>query len=111
MTIFYEIENTHIVVHTSRGSGLRNGYIMASNPLEICESHSNIASFGLWLRLKDYKDVQYYQEQVLIIKIISANTHTHRRIHTPAIEPTRERERKKSVKIMDKLWPQTLGGR
>lgn len=101
MTIFYEIENTHIVVHTSRGSGLRNGYIMASNPLEICESHLNIASFGLWLRLKDYKDVQYYQEQVLIIKIISANTHTHTDafIHQPLNRPEKERE-----KNLLRLW-------
>lgn len=67
--------------------------LIASNPLEIYGLHLNLSHslslalrillvlvFWIALLLKDYKDVQYYQEQVLI-KIMNANkwpqTNTH----------------------------------
>lgn len=68
------------------------------------------------LRLKDYKDVEFYQEQVLIIKIINANTPSSSTPVKQSIVPielkAEAREHKKKLaEIMDKLWPQTLAGR
>lgn len=113
MTIFYKLETkrrkrsanqmeskreanaiAHVRIHCTI---THRACLIASNPLEIYGLHLNLSHslcgsfkillvlvFWIALFLKDYKDVQYYQEQVLI-KIMNANkwpqTNGHKQIH------------------------------